>query len=101
MPVPTPDRVAPPLRFRASVSTHRIVLDVLDEVLSLDGRARAFDADTALLGAVAELDSMAVVSIVTTLEERFGFYVDDEDLSADDFVTVGALVAFVDRQRGA
>ena len=71
------------------------VLRVLDQVLSLNGRAASFTRDTALLGAIPELDSMAVVSLITSLEEQFGIAVDDDDISADTFVTVGALADFV------
>lgn len=68
---------------------------VLDDVLSLGGRASTFTRDTALLGAIPELDSMAVVSLITTLEERFGFVADDDEVSGDVFATVGALADFV------
>jgi len=71
------------------------VLRVLDEVLSLQGRALQFDRGTPLLGAVPELDSMAVVSLITTLEERLGIMVDDDDVSGDTFATAGALIDFV------
>jgi acyl carrier protein len=78
------------------MSVNQEVLMVLDEVLSLDGRARAFDRDTPLLGAVAELDSMAVVTLITALEERFGMVIDDDEIDGTTFATVGSLVDFVD-----
>jgi acyl carrier protein len=71
------------------------VLSILDETLSLGGRARGFDDDTPLLGAIAELDSMAVVTFITSLEERLGMSVDDDEISGDTFSTVGALIRFV------
>lgn len=71
------------------------VLRALDEVLSLGGRALSFTRDTPLLGAVAELDSMAVVSLIGALEESFGITIDDDDISGDAFATVGSLVDFV------
>ena len=77
------------------------VLRVLDEVLSLNGRAVAFSRATPLLGAIAELDSMAVVTLITTLEERFGIVVDDDDIDGDTFASVGALVDFVDAKLAA
>lgn len=76
------------------------VLRVLDQVLSLNGRAASFTRDTALLGAIPELDSMAVVSLITSLEEQFGIAVDDDDISADTFVSVGALADFVSERLG-
>lgn len=71
------------------------VLRVVDETLSLKGRAIAFGSDTHLLGAIPELDSMAVVSLISGLEERFGIIVDDDDIDGDTFATVGSLVKFV------
>ena len=68
---------------------------VLDEVLSLGGRGAAFTRDTALLGAIPELDSMAVVTLITTLEDRFGITVDDDDIEGSTFARVGTLVDFV------
>lgn len=73
----------------------REVKRVLDEVLSLDGRADSFTRDTHLLGAIPELDSMAVVSLITTIEERFGIVVEDDDIDGDTFATVGSLIDFV------
>ena len=71
------------------------VLRVLDDVLSLNGRSASFTRDTALLGAIPELDSMAVVTLITTLEEQFGLVVDDDDIDGATFATVGSLVDFV------
>lgn len=77
------------------MDTRNEVLRILDEVMSLGGRAKNFRADTPLIGALPELDSMAVVSLITTLEERFGIAVDDDEISGDTFATVGSLTNFV------
>lgn len=71
------------------------VLRVVDEVLSLNGRTATFTRDTPLLGAIPELDSMAVVTLITTLEEQFGLVVDDDDIDGSTFATVGSLTDFV------
>lgn len=71
------------------------VLRVLDEVLSLNGRSAAFGRDTPLLGAIPELDSMAVVALITSLEDQFGLVVDDDDIDGATFATVGSLADFV------
>ena len=81
------------------MNTQKEVLNILDEVLSLRGRSAKFDLDTPLLGSLPELDSMAVVSVITTIEERFGFVVEDDEIDGSTFETVGALVTFVDRKR--
>lgn len=56
-----------------------------------------FDADTALLGSIPELDSMAVVSIITAIEERFGIEIPDDEIDGAAFASVGSLVEFVER----
>jgi acyl carrier protein len=71
------------------------VVAVLDEVLSLKGRASTFALDTPLLGAIPELDSMAVVALITTLEERFGFAVDDDEIDGTAFASLASLLDFV------
>ena len=71
------------------------VLRVVDEVLSLNGRTAAFSRNTPLLGAVPELDSMAVITLITTLEDQFGLVVDDDDIDGATFATVGSLTDFV------
>lgn len=72
------------------------MLSLLDEILSLNGRSAEFSANTPLLGAIPELDSMAVVALITGFEERFGFIVDDDEIEGSTFATVGSLVEFVE-----
>lgn len=71
---------------------------VLGTTLQIGSRADALNAASPLLGAIPELDSMAVVSLITALEEQFGITVDDDEIGADAFETVGALAAFVERK---
>lgn len=77
------------------------VIRLLDEVLSLDGRSSAFTLETPLLGAIPELDSMAVVSLITGLENHFGLVVDDDDIDGNTFATVGSLVDYVSAKLAA
>ena len=74
---------------------------ILDEVLSLKGRLMSAAADTPLLGAVPELDSMAVVAILTMIEERFGLIVEDDEVDGSVFATVGSLSHFVESKLAA
>jgi len=78
------------------LNTEKEVLSLLDEVLSLKGRSVEFTASTPLLGAIPELDSMAVVALITSLEDRFGFAVDDDEIEGSTFATVGSLIEFVE-----
>lgn len=74
------------------------VLRVLDDTLNLGGRSAAFDAATPLLGALPELDSMAVVTLISGLEQHFGLTLPDDELDGSVFETVGSLTAFMDAQ---
>jgi acyl carrier protein len=64
-------------------------------VLALGESGQHLSEDSPLLGSLPELDSMAVVSLIGALEERFGIAIDDDDISASTFATLGTLAAFV------
>lgn len=75
------------------------IIDILSQVLQLnDAAISKLDSNAPLIGSIPEFDSMAVVSIITALEERFGFVVDDDEIDASLFETVGSLVAFVEQK---
>jgi acyl carrier protein len=81
---------------------------VLDEVrkvvgsaLQIGGRVQQMDPAAPLLGAVPELDSMAVVTLITALEEHFGITVEDDEIGAATFETLGSLALFIERKVSA
>lgn len=74
------------------------VIDILEEILQLGNRANDLTPGSPLLGAIPEFDSMAVVSVITALEDHYGIIVDDDDLDASAFETVGSLTAFVEEK---
>lgn len=71
---------------------------LLGQTLQLGDRVKSLQADSRLLGEMPEFDSMAVVTIITALEENYGFVVDDDEISAETFVTLGSLVGFVEQK---
>lgn len=72
------------------------IRSTLVDVLGIDtDRAAAFDADTELFGALPELDSMAVATLLTELEDRLGITIDDDEVDGDMFETFGALSTFI------
>lgn len=74
------------------------VIQVIGDSLQLGDRTESLNKDSQLLGSIPELDSMAVVVVITALEDHFGFIVDDDEISADTFATVGTLWSFVDQK---
>ena len=71
------------------------VKNLLIDALHLGPAGQALTADSPLLGSLPELDSMAVVTLIGAMEEHFGIVVDDDDISASTFATLGSLAGFV------
>jgi acyl carrier protein len=72
---------------------------VVVETLGVEDRADSLTGQSALFGALPELDSMAVLEVLMALEQHFGITVDGEDVSAEAFETLDSLTAFVASQR--
>ena len=68
---------------------------IVNSSLQLGNRAVPADESVALLGNLPELDSMAVVTLITALEEQFDMVVEDDEIGAETFETLGSLTAFV------
>jgi len=80
------------------MSTFERVVSILRDTLQLGDKASALRPDSALLGGMPEFDSMAVVTVVTMIEDELGIAIDDDELSAETFATVGGLAEFLDRK---
>ena len=74
---------------------------ILRDTLQLGDRADALTADSPLLGSIPEFDSMAVVTVLTMVEDEMGVVIEDDEVSAEVFETVGSLAEFVARKVGA
>lgn len=71
------------------------IISILSKTLNLHHLTTPLNQDSLLLGALPELDSMAVVSIITDIEDKFGFIIHDDEISADNFQSVASLSNFV------
>ncbi|SDW34935.1 acyl carrier protein [Nitrosomonas communis] len=74
------------------------VKNILANVLNLGERKHSLREDTILLGNLPELDSMAVVNVITALEEYYDISIDDDEISANTFETLGNLTRFVEQK---
>jgi acyl carrier protein len=72
------------------------IRQVLTDTLQLGERGKLIDSQTQLMEDIPELDSMAVVAVVAALEEAFDIVIDDEDMTAERFSTLGTLTELVD-----
>lgn len=74
---------------------------ILGATLQLGRRADALTPASRLIGAIPEFDSMAVVNVLTMIEDEFGVSIADDEISGDVFETLGSLSAFVQMKTGA
>ena len=82
-------------------STLADVTTVLVQTLGIEDRQDSFDGSTQLLGAIPELDSLAILELVTALEDHFDIVVDDADFNGEVFETLGTLSTFVEGKRAS
>lgn len=82
-----------------AIEVEAAVRAVLVDVLGLDAaRVAGFDENTALFGAMPELDSMAVAGLLTEIEDRLGIVIDDDEVEAEMLETFGGLLLFARRK---
>jgi len=77
-----------------AMSLQKEIKALLQETLQLDDVVE-WDNETEILGAVAEFDSMAIVTVLTLVEENYGIMIEDDEVSAEVFETLGSLVGFI------
>ncbi len=71
---------------------------ILRDVLQLGDQVNNFNEATQLLGDIPEFDSMAVVSLITSIEEHFDVTFEDDDITAESFETLGNLVQLTEEK---
>lgn len=68
-------------------------IQIIKSVLNID---MPLDRDVQLLGSLPEFDSQAVVAIITTIEEQLGIFIEDDEITAEVFETIGTLVDYLE-----
>ena len=83
-----------------AAETDAVLRAILRDVLGLKpAQVAAMDARTELFGALPELDSMAVAGLLTEIEDRLHFHIEDDEVDGEMLETYGALLAFVEAKR--
>jgi len=72
------------------------VRESLIQTLQISPNHVQADPEILLLGSIPEFDSMAVLAVLTDLEERFDIEFEDDEIGAEIFETLGSLSAFVE-----
>jgi len=73
---------------------------IIGDVLQIADRMGDLGADAPLLGGIPEFDSMAVVAILTTIEDNYGVIIDDDEVTAEHFESIASLLDFVNLKVG-
>ena len=74
--------------------------EILRSNLQLGARADGMDRNTALMGSLPEFNSLTVVGLIADIEEQTGNTVDDDEISAEIFETVGTFADFIASKMG-
>ncbi|MGB3379286.1 MAG: acyl carrier protein [Allopontixanthobacter sediminis] len=74
-----------------------LLREILRDVLVLDAElVGGFSGETGLFGHLPELDSMAVASLFTEMEDRLDIIIEDDDVDGEMLETYGGLLAFAE-----
>ena len=66
--------------------------------LQLGSGADGFDRNTQLLGGMPEFNSLTITAIIASIEDELDCEVDDGDITAEIFDTMGSLADFVEEK---
>lgn len=70
---------------------------IIADVLGIDAeQANDLTEDSGLFGHLPELDSMAVAGLLTEMEDRLDFIIEDDDVDGEMLETYGGLLAFAE-----
>lgn len=78
----------------------RRIVDIARDRISLDGSLDDVGEATGLLGEGLGVDSIGVMQLVLGIEAEFDVFVEDDELSAAQFRTLGDVVDLVERLQG-
>ncbi len=76
-------------------STQDIIHDFIVTTFPGDDTAPGLDMDLLEAGVI---DSIGVLTLVTWLEETFGFLVDDEDVVPENLGSIAGITAYAERK---
>jgi len=77
------------------------VKSILFNTLNLNKEKVILAESTYLLGNIPELDSMAVINVISAIEEHFDIKIEDDEINAETFETVASLIALINKKMQA
>ncbi len=83
----------PPSRIEIDRALRNIIIDVL----ALDeDQVAEFDGESGLFGHLPELDSMAVATLLTEIEDQLHIRIEDDEVDGEMLETFGVLLSFIE-----
>ena len=79
------------------MGTNDIIRDYISAELATEGRAIS---DSDLLVEDGIIDSIAIISLLVFLEERFSVQIGGDELLPENFQSIAAITAMVERKTG-
>ncbi len=73
----------------------QLTKEILQTTLQLGDQAEHLSRETPLMGHFPQLNSLTVMGIISEIEAQTGCAIDDQEISAEIFDTVGNLAAFI------
>ncbi len=71
------------------------VIECIARALGLASETVQLTEESELLGNLPEFDSQSVVTILTAIEDEFDLIIEDDEVDASLFVSIGTLMKFV------
>ncbi|WP_279245322.1 acyl carrier protein [Candidatus Litorirhabdus singularis] len=73
-----------------------LAIEIICASLQLSRPEVDITANTPLMGAFPDFNSLTIMSIVNAIEEQLGCEIEDEELTAELFESFGTVAAFID-----
>ncbi len=83
------------------IDIDQILREILADVLGLSAEQVAgFHPETGLFGHLPQLDSMSVAGLLTEMEDRLDFIIEDDEIDGELLENYGSLLAFARAKLG-
>ena len=73
----------------------QLTKEILQTTLQLGDQAENLSRETPLMGHFPQLNSLTVMGIISEIEAQTGCAIDDQEISAEIFESVGTLATFI------
>jgi len=80
------------------VDSLAMAISLLRDFFELGDRANKLTANSRLLGELPEFDSMSVIGLIEAAEEQLDCSIDEDEIVAEAFETVGSFADFLTSQ---